>query len=365
MKTKLLILSISLFTHIVHGKQFDRNKELNDRAFAFMIELKKNNYERAQEILTEGINVNAKDAHGMTPLHFAINEGQVEFVTNLIKAGADINAQANKKFCFEKMGITPLDIAVGGNLTFSDSMDDYSLDNNEGNNIKNQDQIIEILLQAGADVSIPENSYLYKAVDKGNLKNVKLLIAAGANVDYEDSISPLHCAALQGKTEIVKELINAKANVNVKAFDGTTPLHKAFVYSRNIEIIEALIKAGANVNVKDQNDQTPLHIAAQSKFFDGITLLLKSGAELNATDNAGNTPCDIAVLSGHGFNNDGLTILNCFKNSGAKTQFDLDIEIPKIEQKYKDYQRHLVTYIIDGKPHRFYFEHITNRGNSQ
>ncbi len=63
-------------------------------------------YDVAKLTIDEGIDVNAKDAHGNTPLHFANNvRDNIEFTEFLIARGADVNAK-------NKDGITPLSRAI-------------------------------------------------------------------------------------------------------------------------------------------------------------------------------------------------------------------------------------------------------------
>ena len=73
------------------------------------------NVEAVKQHLADGADVNVKDeARGLTPLHFATQNGQKEIVELLIADGADVNAKMNN-------GMTPLDcsalIPPGSNKT--------------------------------------------------------------------------------------------------------------------------------------------------------------------------------------------------------------------------------------------------------
>ena len=63
------------------------------------------NKEIAENIITNGANVNAKDIIEWTPLHYAVQTDQKEIIELLIAKGADVNAKNNN-------GRTPLDIAT-------------------------------------------------------------------------------------------------------------------------------------------------------------------------------------------------------------------------------------------------------------
>ena len=71
--------------------------------------------EFVQELIKAGADVNAKDNDGETPLHkagLAIDKRELEIIQELIKAGADVNAKNND-------GETP--------LTFADSVEKFNL----------------------------------------------------------------------------------------------------------------------------------------------------------------------------------------------------------------------------------------------
>ena len=131
--------------------------------------------------------------------------------------------------------------------------------------------------------------------DKPNLNLVSDLIVLGANVDWQivENYTLLHQAAMYGRTEIARLLIDAKADLNVQNEWGYTPLHYAAEYGR-LEIVQMLIDAGADVNAHDNGDRTPLHRAARRGRVEIASMLLDAGSRKDIQDNKGKLPYDLA-----------------------------------------------------------------------
>jgi len=109
----------------------------------------------------------------------------------------------------------------------------------------------------------PNPQNLVNAVKERNHEKVVKLLSAGVDVNARvNDETALHNAASLGYASIVKMLIQAGADVNIKYEEtgvnrGKTPLHLAAYNSRNkawldayLEIAELLIKNGAKVNAQ-------------------------------------------------------------------------------------------------------------------
>lgn len=100
---------------------------------------------------------------------------------------------------------------------------------------------------------------LQAAIVSGNLEAVKQHIEAGTDINVKDQMSgstPLITAATFGHEAIVKALIDAKANLNLKNNEGSTALHAAAFFC-NIEVVQMLIDAGADKTLKNNFGATP------------------------------------------------------------------------------------------------------------
>ena len=127
-------------------------------------------------------------------------------------------------------------------------------------------------------------------------------ISPNASGTYDDGMGttieelPLICsAALESpNADMVKFLISLGADVNVKCEDYlNTTLHRAAYNDayNNKGIVKALIDAGAEVDIRNSEGITPLMTAVKfaEKETDNIKLLINSGADVNAKDKLGHT----------------------------------------------------------------------------
>jgi hypothetical protein len=99
---------------------------------------------------------------------------------------------------------------------------------------------------------------IHTAVASGNAEAVKQHIAAGTNINEKDPFggsSPLISAAVFGKTDIAKILIEAGADINFQNNEGSTALHSAAFFCRP-EIVKMLLDKKADKTIKNKYGAT-------------------------------------------------------------------------------------------------------------
>jgi ankyrin repeat protein len=97
------------------------------------------------------------------------------------------------------------------------------------------------------------------AILSDNLEIVRQHIAAGTDINMKDQMSgatPLISAVTFDRMAIVKALMDAKADLNIKNNDGSTALHVAAFFCR-IEIVQLLMDAKADKTTKNNFGATP------------------------------------------------------------------------------------------------------------
>ncbi|WP_224995934.1 ankyrin repeat domain-containing protein [Cesiribacter sp. SM1] len=104
----------------------------------------------------------------------------------------------------------------------------------------------------------PPDVDLHTATVSGNLDAVKQHIRAGSDLNEKDPFggsSPLITAAVFGKPEIAKALIDAGADINFQNNDQSTPLITAAFFCRP-KIVEMLLEKGADKTMKNKYGAT-------------------------------------------------------------------------------------------------------------
>ena len=59
-----------------------------------------------------------------------------------------------------------------------------------------------------------------------------------------------------------------------------------------------LVAAGADIDIRAVDGSTPLHVAAQHGHVDQARLLINAGAQVDVQDTKGRTPLEVAITRG-------------------------------------------------------------------
>jgi ankyrin repeat protein len=165
---------------------------------------------------------------------------------------------------------------------------------------------VKALLEAGADVNQTDksgNSPLLLAAMYGPEASVKALLEAGADVNQTDKSgnSPLLLAAMYGPEAsvkaLVKTLLEAGAAVDQTNKWGVAPLSLAAEFAPEA-VVKQLLEAGAAVDHACDYSMTALHHAAKNGHEANIDALLKAGADVNHVDHGGDVALHYAAEYG-------------------------------------------------------------------
>ena len=285
-----------------------------------------------KSLLRKGAKHDAHDYDMRTPLHLAASENHLHILQFLIKQyHYDVNAE-------DKYGNTPLADAVKADAQES----------------------AQFLREHGGTVAIDSgyfiSSNIYSAAALGNLEEVRSRIqhepTCVHDVDY-DQRTPLHLAAAEGHTCIIRELLNAGCKINAVDRWGNTPYNEA-IRSRHQECAQilSLQKTGGSATQQCEKkgeeyqpllemstngplsppelvatdqlnaaDRAILH-AADAGDVDELQRLLKRGANVNTKDYDDRSVLHLVCTRGHLsalrvlLSSPNLTV-DCFDRFGA------------------------------------------------
>ncbi|KAF3223692.1 hypothetical protein TWF679_000129 [Orbilia oligospora] len=279
----------------------------------------------------------ARDAWNGTLLMAAVFYGHESTIKFLIQKGADIQAR-------DMNGETPLSIAIRkaynavGRLPDVDIGEGASSDDESEDDecellvaARRREEVVRLLLENVEDV-YEATDLMWYTMSRGGGDIARLLIGKVASLEGDDRRrTALLCAAANGNGDIVRTLVRAGIDLELKNNAGATPLMAAIYFNyKGIaeflivngasletrteygetplsiaalggreEIVQLLIHHKANLEAKDDNIQTPLSIAAKNGCESTVRLLVEKGADWRTVDEDGNTPLSLARKNEH------------------------------------------------------------------
>ena len=199
------------------------------------------------------------EAAAYTGLHAGAAKGDLPALRNLIAAKVALDSR-------DGHGRTPLMVAA----------------------FRRNHAAARLLIEAGADLNLLENDRYDVLTISGVIDDpvmVKIAIAAGANTGLITSRydgTALIASAHLGHVEVVRALIKGKAPLDHVNNLGWTPVIEAIVLGdggANYQaIVRDLIEAGANLNLADSNGARPLRLAESRGYREIAKMLEAAGA---------------------------------------------------------------------------------------
>jgi len=259
----------------------------------------------AKLLLEAGAKVSAKDRHVGSPLHFAIQRGNMAMTELLLDRPIDRDVRGENNATLLHLAPLARDTPIEWRT-------------------KLIDRLIEMGFDLEAD-SYGGYTVLARAVyNRKEPKIIRHLIDRGAKVNAltDRNASVLHVACYGNQVEIVEMLIDNGARLDIADKAGKLPLHLVIGDSSNEakQIVQMMLEAGANVDARTMahlgwfdaleatlNDdpdllkqpagKTLLHVAAAKGDLKMVKMLIGQGAAVDGVDEGGMSAMHRAALA--------------------------------------------------------------------
>ncbi|KAM9302332.1 protein phosphatase 1 regulatory subunit 12A-like [Gastrophryne carolinensis] len=232
----------------------------------FMAACSAGDQEEVRELLAAGAPINGTNVDGLTALHQACIDENIDMVQFLVESGASVNQQDNE-------GWTPLHAAAscgfvsiaqyliskGANVAIVNSEGELPLD-------VAHESAMEKLLKSEVKKQGVDLDSAKREEEELMLRDARRWMNNGKCEDIRHpntGATPLHVAAAKGYSEVIKLLLQLGFDVDSRDFDGWTPLHAAAHWGQK-DACQLLSEALCDMEAVNKVGQTPFDVADDS-----------------------------------------------------------------------------------------------------
>jgi ankyrin repeat protein len=248
---------------------------------------------------------------GTTPLHLTAQSAYVVTIGHLLNAGAEVNARdalgrtpAHYAFLWDDLKLSRLLVEHGADLVAKDNSGQIPGERSDG---PNREAAVQIWWDQ-----------IIQHFDQQKIEELNGLVdAAPQALSFRNANTPttlLHRAVTSKRLDVLDYLLAHHVDPNVPGERGESPLHVASGGIPN-EYAKHLLAAGANVEARDQWGKTPLYWAANAQNPGSIRTLIAAGADIGVLDNAGTSVMD-SIFEGQYHESMGRETLDLLRQSG-------------------------------------------------
>jgi ankyrin repeat protein len=253
---------------------------------ALVYAIRRNAQAAARTLVKAGADIDAGTTDGVTPLHLAIIQTELDLAALLLDAGANPNI-------VDRSGVGPLYAAI---------------------DINTIEQLPGALVPNASSLLRPEN-IIASLLAHGAHPNARLTAPAltrgyrGGNSRIGEGVTPFMRAAWKGDPTAMRLLLQHGADPTLLAASHVTALMFAAGFGgsgtddenaleeRQVEAAKLCVLAG-NIDAVNDDGQSALHLAARERGTRFVMFLVEGGARLDIKDRQGQTPLDVARRAG-------------------------------------------------------------------
>ncbi|XP_051884982.1 protein phosphatase 1 regulatory subunit 12A isoform X2 [Pristis pectinata] len=237
-----------------------------DEGAVFLAACSSGDQDEVEKLLLKGADINYTNVDGLTALHQACIDENLNMVTFLLEHGANVNQPDNEGWTALHaaascgfMEITQYLIKQRANVAAVNSEGELPIDIAQGEAMEKM--LKEVIKKQGIDVEVAR-----KEEEQRMIQDARQWLNRGKLEDVrhpKTGASALHVAAAKGYLEVMKLLIQAGFDVNSRDNDGWTPLHAASHWGKE-EICRLLVENLCNMQAVNKVGQTAFDVADES-----------------------------------------------------------------------------------------------------
>ncbi|XP_073977239.1 protein phosphatase 1 regulatory subunit 12B-like isoform X12 [Rhodnius prolixus] len=229
----------------------------------FLAACKAGDKEEILRLLKKGADIDTSDVDGLSALHQACIDDNLDLVEFLVEHGADVNKGDNE-------GWTPLHATASCGFI---SIAKYLIENGANVAAVNNDGELAVdVAECDAMEDMLQQQIDDRGIDAENARTEeeRMMLSDAknwlSNGYIQDKTHPktgatsLHVAAAKGYLKVMDMLLKAGADIDAQDFDGWTPLHAAAHWGQK-EACEVLVENFCDMNIKNCVGQTAFDVA--------------------------------------------------------------------------------------------------------
>jgi len=229
-------------------------------------------------------------------LQTAIKRSEIQEVTSLIAAGADVRYQDENGYDAlihavygedDSRLLEMLTLLIGSGAPLT-GMSSYGESAVRVLSRTGRFGIVRLLLDAGANLEDIQLNEIMEAVAFGSLTDVQEAVTRDVDLEARDfwERTAWLIAVQTGDVSKAKFLLDCGADSKSKGRCGTPPLFYA-IENGHLSMLEWLLEIGADVNQTDDFGGTALMEAADHDNVEAVEILLRAGGDVNHEANTG------------------------------------------------------------------------------
>ncbi|CAL8143322.1 unnamed protein product [Orchesella dallaii] len=332
--------------------------------------------ELIQVLIDNKANVNLRDHHNSTVLHWAVRcnvstDEVISLIKLLIESGAELNSvnEYGQTFVHHASCKTTPETfqEIVRYLDTIKNTESFTIRDKEGAEVLHlavfyyerlENDTLQIFQSNGGDFNAKQDNNLNvldcAVANTRDVSFLKTLIAFGADwrKKRETGDTALHWAAYNGNLPAFKLFKSLGTNVNSLDNNGQSVLTYTIMNGQNSTFIKKIIRLGANWKmVNREMKETGLHWAALTGNLSALKLFISLGANVNAKNSFGDTPLHYVFIPSSRIGNDTFEIVKQLVRNGANPNIrnedgDLPLNLAKNKIENKRLKRRVVNLLL-------------------